>query len=93
MSILSWAGKGPVCTFLEVSTWGPLPRPHTLSSGQGSDPPVPLVAPSQVLWQEVTLSSCCSLPSLGALPTFPFDPLPVFFILLLILWPPLEDHP
>lgn len=67
MSILSWAGEGePVCTFLGVSTWGPLPLPHTLSSGQGSDPPTMPSGGSifQVLWQEVTLNSCCSLPSL-----------------------------
>lgn len=67
MSILSWAEEGePVCTFLGVSTWGPLPHPHTLSSGQSSDPPTMPSGGSifQVLWQEVTLSSRCGLPSL-----------------------------
>ena len=67
MSILSWAGEGePVRTFLGVSTWGPLPHPHTLSSGQSSDPPTMPSGGSifQVLWQEVTLSSRCGLPSL-----------------------------
>lgn len=67
MSILSWAREGePVCTFLGVSSWGPLPHTHTPSSGQGSDSPTMPSGGSifQVLWREVTLNSRCCLPSL-----------------------------